>query len=717
VNLALYLGAFFIVAAAFIIAALVEVARLPILGITTLLFFGAAWGFRSRVQTASFVLFTIGTVMIPIDAGVLSDTINLTGTDATMFWAIVTALIGTIWAGGTISYRSRLFSILAFFSYDVAIILLGTWFEAQFETILLLLAVGGLVGLASSRYLRRNLGKKYFWPTFIITNIQLSVLLIISTISLAALGLSDELPHGSTWLAISALWLAGAITYTISDLLVMAFLEEKNKAFLSFFRVLAVLALTPVPLFALGATSPNSSQTMAFAWGWGLIMAVIGESFYLQRLEIYKSYGGMLQLSSLSLFALSSVWEWSESDPIAIGYLAGAGVVCLVLTVVNPRKRIWTSSLGAFLLAYFAAFSLTRLGQIDLYIGYKYLIPVIIFAVIDQAARRGFDAPRIWWLPPLTLGAILGGLNLIITLGSGFSSPESATVVFLIYSIVFSLYAYLDNTPNILYGTTSTLALALAYALMHFDQDLWVPQFVVLSSLFYLAGIGATYIKVPKRISTILIISGLTLGGITALSAPVQGGPSSVVGVTIIALAFTYEAFRQRNVFLGFPANALYFLAYVMVLYDLEVTEPQAYSIAAALLGITMHYLLLRADHQRPAFITGVLSQLILLSTTYIQMIDSDQFAFFFILFFQSLALLLYGIVIRSRSFVIIPIIFSVLGVLGVAFSVLSGLPTALIIGCTGLVLLILGIIALLLRERLLRMTQSIGERLGGWRA
>lgn len=717
VNLSLYLGAFFIVAAAFIIAALVEVARLPILGITTLLFFGAAWGFRSRVQMASFVLFSIGTVMIPIDSGVLSDLLNLTSTDATLFWAIVTVLIGTIWTGGTISYRSRLFSILAFFSYDAAIILLGTWFEAQFETILLFLAIGGLVGLAGSRFLRRNFGNKYFWPLFIAAIMQMSVLLLISAVSLTAQGLLDELPQGSTWLTISAMWLIGAVSYMTSDLFVMDIKEGKKKALSPFFRALTAIAITPVPLFALGATSPTSNQTMAFAWGWGLILAVIGESFHLQNLELYQSYGSMLQLSSLSLFALSSVWEWSESDPIAIGYLAGAGVVCLVLTVLNPRIRVWTASLVSFLLAYFAAFSLTNLKHLDFYIGYKYLIPVILLAVVDQGARRGISAPRTWWLPPLTLGTILGGFNLITTITSGLSTPGSAIVVFLIYSVIFSLYAYLDTSPRILFGTTTVLALALAYTLIHFDQDLWVPQFVALSSLYYLAGVGTTYINAPEQISSVLLKSGLTLGGLTALSAPAQGGPSSVVGVTIIALIFTLEAFRKRNVFLGFPANALYFLAYVMVLYDLEITEPQAYSIAAALLGITMHYLLLQADHQKPAFITGVLSQLILLSTTYIQMIDSEKFSFFFVLFFQSLVLLFYGIVIRSRSFVIIPIIFSVLGVLGVAFSVLSGLPTALVIGCTGLVLLMLGIIALLLRERLLRMTQSIGERLGGWRA
>lgn len=716
VKLALYLGAFFVVSAAFIIAALVEVARLPILGITTLLFFGAARGFAPRVRMASFVLFAIGTVMIPIDAGVLSDTLNLQGTDATLFWVFVSVLMGTIWAGGTFSYRSRLFSILAFFAYDAAIVFTGTWLEAPSETILLLLGVGVLVGLAAARFLQKKLGIAFFRPIFTTANMQITGLLMISATTLTAQGILGQSPSGSTWLAISATWLMGTIAYAVSDYFTQDMDGKRMKLVFSFFRKLAVISLTPVPLFALGAVSPNNYQVMAFAWGWGLILAVVGEAFTFQRLKRLKSYGPALQLSSLTLFALSSVWAWSQSDPIAIWYLAGAGVVCLILMVVNPRPLVWTASLGSFLLAYFAAFSLTNLQQVDLYIGYRYLIPVVLLAVINQGARWGFDAPRIWWMPPLLLGTTLGGINLLIVLASGLSTPGGATIIFLIYGAVFAIYAYLDASPSILYGATASLAIALVYALIHYNQGLWVPQFVVLSCSYYLIGVATTYFDPAKPLSTVLIISGLALGGLTAFSAPVQGGPSSVVGVTFIALAFTFEALRRRNVLLGFPANTLYFLAYVMVLVDLEVAEPQFYSIAAALLGVTMHYLLLRANHQKPAFITGVLSQLVLLSTTYIQMIESNRFSFFFILFFQSLILLAYGIVIRSRSFVIVPIIFSILGVLGVAFSVLSGLPTALIIGCTGLVLLMLGLIALLLRERLLHMTQALGERLGDWR-
>jgi len=128
-----------------------------------------------------------------------------------------------------------------------------------------------------------------------------------------------------------------------------------------------------------------------------------------------------------------------------------------------------------------------------------------------------------------------------------------------------------------------------------------------------------------------------------------------------------------------------------------------------------MHYLLVRNKDFLAAIITGVIAQLILLSTTYIQMVANDEFIFFFIIFLQSLVLLVYGLVVRAKSFVIPPLVFVILSVITVAFSVLSGLSTIIMIGCTGVVLLALGIIALLMRERITKATVELGSKLGGW--
>ncbi len=111
----------------------------------------------------------------------------------------------------------------------------------------------------------------------------------------------------------------------------------------------------------------------------------------------------------------------------------------------------------------------------------------------------------------------------------------------------------------------------------------------------------------------------------------------------------------------------------------------------------------------------GGLSQLVLLGTTYVQMLSTGEFSFFFVLFLQSLAVLAYGVVVRSRSLILAPILFSILGVVSVAFSVLAGVNTAILIGCTGLLMILLGVLALLYRDRLLTARQRLGKSFGSW--
>jgi hypothetical protein len=156
----------------------------------------------------------------------------------------------------------------------------------------------------------------------------------------------------------------------------------------------------------------------------------------------------------------------------------------------------------------------------------------------------------------------------------------------------------------------------------------------------------------------------------------------------------------------------LYLTSYFVILAELHVDKPQYYSIGAALLGMLMHYLLTRANSKTGAFIMGMLSQLVLLGTTYIQMIAANDLNFFFLLFAQSMIVLIYGLTQRSRSLVITPIAFAVLGVVTVVYSALKGLSSVILIGCTGIVLLLLGIAAVLMRERITKL----GEQLSDWK-
>ncbi|HNM37625.1 MAG TPA: hypothetical protein PKI33_11205, partial [Anaerolineales bacterium] len=89
------------------------------------------------------------------------------------------------------------------------------------------------------------------------------------------------------------------------------------------------------------------------------------------------------------------------------------------------------------------------------------------------------------------------------------------------------------------------------------------------------------------------------------------------------------------------------------------------------------------------------------------------ELGYFFLLFVQSLVILVYGLVIRSRSLTLFPIGFVALGVITVVYSTLKDLGTIFVIGCTGIVLLMLGVGAVLLRERIAKL----GEKLSDWKA
>jgi hypothetical protein len=251
---------------------------------------------------------------------------------------------------------------------------------------------------------------------------------------------------------------------------------------------------------------------------------------------------------------------------------------------------------------------------------------------------------------------------------------------------------------------------------MGLEWDSWLGLVYGLALFYWFLGALLSLFRKDEHWSRLLRISGLALGTIGAFTAPFEGGALAVLGTTVIASLFVVEALRLGNVWLGIPANLLYLGAYFMALIELDVTEPQFYSIVAGLLGVGMQYLLLRSKQYAAAVITGLIAQLILLSTTYVQMVSSEKFTFFILLFVQSLLLLLYGILVRARSFVVTPIAFVVIGVITVAFNILSEIGQLLLIGCTGITLLALGVLALLLRERIANATAGFGERLGVWR-
>ena len=424
---------------------------------------------------------------------------------------------------------------------------------------------------------------------------------------------------------------------------------------------------------------------------------------------------GLLALAINAYFLVVSSTADSQLTALACGIYA-LFLGAYSTSGISRRVVYWTLALIFAFAAYWRLFDLVN-WPLHTWDNAQKLLPLAIVLLSLNLGLRKRKLGTDWWLPALVIGGAGWGVDVLLTLEMGLrNAPGIApALIFLAWGCFFIFYMIMDNRPWIGYLSTACLALALLFGLRCQQSKEWVLAFSVLAAVFYLSGFFTIQRLKRPAFARVFCLSGLVLAGLAALSAPVEYQPSGAAGAALAAVLFTLEGLRRKNVWWGFPACGLYFLAYSLALLQLKITEPQYYSIGAALLGIIMHYLLLRTANAWAALITGILAQLILFGTSYIQMVQSLDLKFFTMLFFQSLALLVYGLVVRSRTLVLMPIGFAILGVGTVTLTIFKGLPTALIIGCTGILMLVLGIISLLLRERLLQWVENFKLHLENW--
>ena len=905
IRITLYLGAFFVIAAAAILAAVLEAARLPILLAATGLFGGGALIIKKRLPQPSFALFIVFSFLLPTDAVVLADILSLSSKANAGYWFVVMALMALIWGFGTWFYTSRLFSLAAFIALAISFGRFGELLEAELEIFVLLFSSVTLLGIGCAYVLKRWRDAKTSLPLFILAQFSQMVLAVVAVITV----LIRIEEGGSAWNLLSTIfWLLSAGFYILSDL-IFPFVV---------FPWMAVAALYPVPLVFMATFDAEPPWYSAVSWCWGALLAAASEFLRRPVLMTIRRYYFPTLIGSLLLLLTSIGFGFSEEVVYGFASLLAAALLCTLLHVIRPRYYVWTTALLMGLGAYFSFFVLPLMERYEVSAGYQLLIASILLLLPELILQPDLSLQKVWRAPARLLGGLLVISNTILLIFTGIQSSGEATVAFGVYAIFSALYAVRYRRVWLGYAATTFTALGVTFALQHFDLDTWLPVLTALAALYFLGGLalrrqatvawsgmlgvsglvlggvislvalitgersGGWYVLVTASFFTVemfllrtgwleagpqfffpaalfmllrdfevqevtwyllgtgllwltldlifqrtfsrlrplcwpvralgglaiaadtlylladntaglaaicftiyttffLLLAifhhrawlgyGLTLfamltliealaafdqpdwllpvtllgilfygarfawrrldkiglegwpfvlwtGGlgitlIASLAAPFKGGLVAVIPPAVAATMVAVEAFKRRNVWLGFPANALYLMAYFILLVELRQDEPQFYSVAAAALGLLMHYLLTRTGSKTGAFITGMVSQLVLLGTTYIQFLANEQLGFFAILFFQALAVLVYGIVIRSRSLVITPIIFVVLDVLTVLFGLLQGITTILVIGCTGLLLLLLGILAVVMRER----WKQISERFGDWGA
>jgi hypothetical protein len=445
---------------------------------------------------------------------------------------------------------------------------------------------------------------------------------------------------------------------------------------------------------------------------WLVSLTVLAIIYFVVGLGIRNKQDWSLTIrnAALVLGTILSIGAFLAIEPGGGWYTLLIGLV--FAAEMHIRKNGWLEAglpamfnIGAFLIM--NDFEIKELT-------YHLLAYSLVWILSDLLAHLTYTQPRRLKWPIRGIATVIAAVNYVLLIINGIrGEPAPAALCFGVYSLVSFLISLGYRQPKLMYGFTSSTSLFAAFLFQVYEMSKWIHPIMILGVLFYLIGYFLSHTKRMCTWGTPLQYSGLGLGLVVSVAAPVLGGLDAAIPVALAATLWAVEAFHRKNAWLGFPANILYFLAYFIVLFELRVDEMQFFSMGAALLGLIQHYLLNRSGAKTGAFITGSVSQLILLGTTYIQMLDTEELVYFAVLFLQSIAIMVYGIVIRSRSLTFAPIALVVLGVVTVIYSALRDISTVVLIGCTGIVLLLLGILAVILRERITRL----GERLSSWEA
>ena len=905
IKIALYLGAFFVVASAAILGAFVDIFRIPLLIIGTVIFGVLSIAIRKRLPQPSFALFIVFSFFLAITANVIENTLNLSAPLSAAYWIFVSFFMAFVWGGGTWLYTSRLFSVTAFVSFVIAFYRVGDMFGAESEFFAAMLGIASLAGLIGVWALKKWQDAKFALPLFLAAQLlQIGILVTYQAGFMFEFGDMFTSPLWNLLLVLT--WGFAFLFYIFSNLLFPFFL----------FPWLAAVTLIPIPWLVGSAFEVNTlANTIIFVF-WGLIVAVSSEAVH--RFDSTRKYSLPILLASIPVFinAVTSGFSYSNS----YGFVAALSVAVMygILHFLRPRGWLWALALFSFIIAYFAFFNLPFTENLNIYFGYQLLGLSLLFLLPDLFLKNDFKTNTAWRFPLYMYGIFftLVATTLLIVDGS----RQQAAIGFAVFTIFFILYTAAQRKAIYGYIPAAFLALTVFFALDHFALDAWLPALTGLAVLYFIIGVamrskeawaimlrysglalgtfisfaalftfketGGVYVLVigllfaaemylsrngwfeigvpvmfsigaflilrdlnfervtyhvlayslvwilsdllahltftsPRPLKMVvrvigglfamtsyiflftesdasfaatgfgiytllfltvslvyrqpilfyaftltlplfvvfffrafditkwdhpvifiamgyyalgfflrlikrasgwdetLLFSGLGIGVIVSVAAHIIGGVDAAIPVAFAATLWAVEAFWRKNVWLAFPANALYLLAYFIILFELNADQPQLYSMGAALLGMLQHYLLTRSESKTGAFIMGMVSQLVLLGTTYIQMVSngSQGLIYFVVLFLQAMAVLAYGIFIRSRSLTFTPIFFLVISVMSViyilVYDLLDAITSILMVGCTGILLLGLGIAAVLMRERITKL----GERLSEWKA
>ncbi|MEN9562431.1 MAG: hypothetical protein RIR73_675, partial [Chloroflexota bacterium] len=296
IKIYLYLGAFFVIAAAAILGAVVPEFRLPILILGTFLFGGLAVAIKKRLPQPSFALFIVFSFLLPITANSLEETLrqsfDLSSSFTSGYWAVVFFIMAVIWSGGTRLYESRLFSITAFGSLLLAFFSIGRFFKAELEFYVLLEGIAAFAGLAGVWLLRKWMDRNFSLPLFISAQaVQFS--LLVASLALFGANLIDPSYINLRHLAAFVTWGLAVVFFIFSNRLYPFFA----------YAWLVASTLIPMPWFIAASFDLESLGSAIVLFTWGILLAAGSEVFH--KFERMQKYSLPILLASMPSLALA----------------------------------------------------------------------------------------------------------------------------------------------------------------------------------------------------------------------------------------------------------------------------------------------------------------------------------------------------------------------------------------------------------------------------
>ena len=582
VRIYLYLGAFFVIASAAILAALVEAARLPILLIATFTFAAGAVGFKRRLPQPSFAFAVIFSFLLPIDAGVVADLLNLSARANDAYWSAIYILMAGIWAFGAWFYESRMFSVASFMALTGSGIWLGNALTLSNDWVVCSMGFSGLIGLFGTAFLKNWKDQKFAQPLFFTAQILQGFTLLISFGTLAV-NVFESAVAPNIWIAHTLTWLFAASFYAASDLLI---------PFL-FFPWLSAASLLFIPGLFLSAFNATAPFQILGWWVWGALIGLCSELAQSAKYERVQKYNFPLLTVSLLVFLVAIFWGMIESIQYGFGTMLGTFIVYTLIHALRLRWYVWGTALVSGLGAYFAFFALPFMQEAGVHFGYQLLGASLLLLIPEIFFKAPLTFTRQWNWPPTALGILVLGYSLLFThisLIEGGIYFAYAALIMGVYTLLFAAHTLRFKQPLIGYLATTSLALTIVYALTSYKLDYWLPALTTLTAVYYIAGYLLARKEQTQRWCGLFINSGLTLGMIISFIAVFTLKPSGGWYALVIAALFAIELFTRRNMYLELLVETLMSIALIITLNDFKVSD-----IAYYLFGLSLVWLALDA--------------------------------------------------------------------------------------------------------------------------